>query len=159
MEIVSRKWMQATFLYGSYDQCKRRHAFIQNDWGTWQQLKLKDVFVAATKHNSKMTKSCSASQEILRPLWNPKVHFDRVKKNQIDAQLTLSIFRQPLHVSGVSRLIIRRYNLCIQHLVLILFRWLSVVLDVLFLDDWLFSWMDIQDNRQSYKKTSRTTIT
>ena len=34
----------------------------------------------------------------------------RVKKNQLDAQLILSIFRQPLHVSGVSRSIIRSYN-------------------------------------------------
>ena len=36
--------------------------------------------------------------------------YNRVKKNQLDAQLILSIFRQPLHVSGVSRPIIRRYN-------------------------------------------------
>jgi len=35
---------------------------------------------------------------------------NRVKKCQLDAQLILSIFRQPLHVSGVSRPIIRRYN-------------------------------------------------
>jgi len=34
----------------------------------------------------------------------------RVKKNQLDAQLILSTFRQPVHVSGVSRPIIRRYN-------------------------------------------------
>jgi len=33
-----------------------------------------------------------------------------VQKNQLDAQLILSIFHQPLHVSGVSRPIIRRYN-------------------------------------------------
>ena len=33
-----------------------------------------------------------------------------VQKNQLDAQRILSIFRQPLHVSGVSRPIIRRYN-------------------------------------------------
>jgi len=33
-----------------------------------------------------------------------------VKKNQIDAQLILSIFRQTLRVSGVSMSIIRRYN-------------------------------------------------
>jgi len=33
-----------------------------------------------------------------------------VKKNQLDAQLILSAFRQPPHVSGVSRPIIRRYN-------------------------------------------------
>ena len=36
--------------------------------------------------------------------------FVRVKKNQLDAQLILSIFRQPLHVSGVFSPIIRRYN-------------------------------------------------
>jgi len=35
---------------------------------------------------------------------------NRVKENQIDAQIILSIFRQPLHVSGVSRPIISRYN-------------------------------------------------
>ena len=29
---------------------------------------------------------------------------------KIDAQLVLSIFRQPLHVSGVFKPIIRRYN-------------------------------------------------
>jgi len=34
----------------------------------------------------------------------------RVKKNELDAHLILSIFRQPLHVSAVSRPIIRRYN-------------------------------------------------
>jgi len=34
----------------------------------------------------------------------------RVKKNQLDAQLIFSIFPQPLHVSGVFRPIIRRYN-------------------------------------------------
>ena len=34
----------------------------------------------------------------------------RLKKNQLHAQLILSTFRQPLHVSGVSRPIIRRYN-------------------------------------------------
>jgi len=36
--------------------------------------------------------------------------YNRVKKNQLDAQLILRIFLQPLHVSGVSRPIIRRYN-------------------------------------------------
>jgi len=33
-----------------------------------------------------------------------------VKKTQVDAQLNLSIYRQPLHVSGLSRSFIRRYN-------------------------------------------------
>ena len=36
--------------------------------------------------------------------------YNRAKKIQLDAQLFLSIFRQPLYVSGVSRSIIRRYN-------------------------------------------------
>ena len=36
--------------------------------------------------------------------------YNRVKKTQLDAQIILSIFRQPLRVSGVSRPIIRRYN-------------------------------------------------
>jgi len=36
--------------------------------------------------------------------------YNRVKKSQLDAQLILSIFRQPLHVSSVSRPIITRYN-------------------------------------------------
>jgi len=35
---------------------------------------------------------------------------NRVKKNKLDAKLILSIFRQPLHVSDVSKPIIRRYN-------------------------------------------------
>jgi len=38
------------------------------------------------------------------------INVNHVKKNQLDAQLILSIFRQPLHVSGLSRPIIRRYN-------------------------------------------------
>jgi len=36
--------------------------------------------------------------------------YNPVQKNQLHAQFILSIFRQPLHVSGVSRPIIRRYN-------------------------------------------------
>jgi hypothetical protein len=36
--------------------------------------------------------------------------YTRVKENQLDAHLITSIFHQPLHVSGVSRPIIRRYN-------------------------------------------------
>jgi hypothetical protein len=40
----------------------------------------------------------------------PASRYNRVKKNQLDAQLILSIFRLTLHVLGVSRPIIRRYN-------------------------------------------------
>jgi len=51
---------------------------------------------------------------------DPTFRYNCVKKTQLDAQLMVSIFRQPLHVSGVSRPVIRR---CIQQLVLIiLFR-------------------------------------
>jgi hypothetical protein len=38
------------------------------------------------------------------------IPYNRVKKNQLDSQLILSIFRQPLNVSDVSKAIIRRYN-------------------------------------------------
>jgi hypothetical protein len=37
-------------------------------------------------------------------------HYNLVNKNQLDAKLILSTFRQPVHFSGVSRPIIRRYN-------------------------------------------------
>jgi len=36
--------------------------------------------------------------------------YNLVKKNQLDGRLILGIFPQPLHVSGVSRSIMRRYN-------------------------------------------------
>jgi len=40
------------------------------------------------------------------------VHLDIIvlKKKKLDAQLIFSIFHQPLHVSGLSRPIIRWYN-------------------------------------------------
>jgi hypothetical protein len=41
---------------------------------------------------------------------DPASRYNRVRKHQLDAQLILSTFRQPLHISGVSRPIIRRYN-------------------------------------------------
>ena len=71
--------------------------------------------------------------------------YNCVKKKQLDAQLILNIFRQPLHVSGISRPIIRRYN----HMYTTIgtycsFRWLSVVLVP-----------SNQDNRQSSKKNNK----
>jgi hypothetical protein len=52
----------------------------------------------------------------------------RVKKRQFDTQLILSIFRQPLHVSCVSRPIIRRYNrIYTTSGTVILFKWLIFV--------------------------------
>jgi hypothetical protein len=59
---------------------------------------------------------------------------NRVKNNQLDAELTLSIFRQPLHVSGVSRPITRRYN-CMY-----VYKTTSTCYP--FLDDCPLSWMD-----------------
>jgi hypothetical protein len=38
------------------------------------------------------------------------LELNRVKKEKLDAKLILGIFRHPLHVSGVSSPIIRRYN-------------------------------------------------
>jgi hypothetical protein len=50
-------------------------------------------------------------------LWTQNCYFFKkhisvncVKKNQLVEQLILSIFCQPLHVLGISRPIIRRYN-------------------------------------------------
>jgi hypothetical protein len=90
--------------------------------------------------------------------------YNSAKKNQLDAQLILSIFRQPLQVSSVSRPIIRRYNrmdrafgtyLVHFHMTVscpgwvgtpIPFIWLSVVvvgLEIQFnLYDCLLSWLD-----------------
>ena len=67
-----------------------------------------------------------------------------VKKNQIDAQRITCVFRRHLRVSGISRPIIRKYTIWIQQLVLILFRWCSVIL-----------FQSIQDNRQSSKKNNK----
>ena len=41
----------------------------------------------------------------------PKCFLIWCKENQLDVQLFLNILRQPTHVSGVSRPIIRRYKL------------------------------------------------
>ena len=44
------------------------------------------------------------------------------KKKQLDARLILSIFRQPLYVSGVSKPIIRMYNRMYTTIVLIILK-------------------------------------
>jgi len=69
-------------------------------------------------------------------------------KNQLDAQLILSIFRQPLHVSGVSRPTIRRYNrMCT-----------TTGTYYSSLDVCLLSWFQSnQDNRQLSKKNNTYT--
>jgi hypothetical protein len=43
---------------------------------------------------------------------NNDINYDAacVNKNQLDAQIIVSIFRQPINISGVSGPIIRRYN-------------------------------------------------
>jgi len=57
--------------------------------------------------NSKKIKSVSV-QTKLNSICNMELH--RVKKNQLDAQLFVSILRQSVHVSGLSRPIIRMYK-------------------------------------------------
>jgi len=49
---------------------------------------------------------CDVRNECL----NSTTSLNCVKKNQLDAQLIYSIFRQPLHFSVISRPIIRRYK-------------------------------------------------
>ena len=47
--------------------------------------------------------------------------YSRIKKNQLDAQLILSIFRQPLHVSAYLDPSSGGTTVCIQQLVLTIF--------------------------------------
>jgi len=58
---------------------------------------------------------------------NSPSRYNRVKKNQLGAQLILSVFRQPLHVLGYLGPSSGGTTVCIQQLVLILVRWLSIV--------------------------------
>jgi hypothetical protein len=59
---------------------------------------------------TEVIRNCHGDNHNLMLLSETKGIAYSVKENQLDAQLILSIFRQPLHVSGVSRPIIRRYN-------------------------------------------------
>ena len=73
------------------------------------------------------------------------------KKDQLDAQLILSIFRQHLHVSGVSRPINRRYNRMYTTTgTYYSFRRLSVALVGLFQLE-----QSNQHNRQSSKENNK----
>jgi len=65
--------------------------------------------------------------------------YNPVKKNQLDAQLILSIFCQPLHASGVSVPIIRRY------------KRMSTTCGTVCCAGWIV----IQDNRQSSKRNDK----
>ena len=70
------------------------------------------------------------------------VSIESCKDNQTVTLPILSIFRQPLHVSGVSRPIIRRYNR----------MYTTIGTYYSFLDDWLLSWLDwnpIQPGQQT----------
>ena len=78
-------------------------------------------------------------------------HANFVKKNQLDTQLLLSIFRQPLHVSGLSRPIIRRYNrMCTE-----IGTYYSFRVTVFFLVGLELQFHSNQDNRQSSKKNNK----
>ena len=62
-----------------------------------------------------MSRSTSVFPIVVQPIYilcfvDRVSRYNCVKNDQLDAQLILNIFRQPLHVSGVSRPIIRRYN-------------------------------------------------
>ena len=88
--------------------CRLRHySFVRVEFGGWELMTVwnnglvSPGFCSGTSLNLRIYRTCHS-----RHLNNLK----RVKKNQLDAQLILSIFRQTLHVSDVSRPIIRRYN-------------------------------------------------
>jgi len=88
----------------------------------------------------------SKSGEVFRVLNRNEIIAKRVNKTQLDAQTILSIFRLPLHVSGVSRSIINRYNhVCTPIGTYYSFK-MSVVLLGLFQSN--------QDNRQSSKNSN-----
>jgi len=78
--------------------CKRRRRFVTPLYSTNSNRKDRTAICPA-----------GAVGLCLRSTYKRK-QFNRVKKNQLDAQLILSIFRQALHVSGVSRPINRKYN-------------------------------------------------
>jgi hypothetical protein len=74
-------------------------------------------FNVVGKHKTSLALHVKCSKRVLRfnQIWilffvDGAPLYNRVKKTQFDAQLILSIFRQPLHVLGVSMPIIRRYN-------------------------------------------------
>ena len=71
---------------------------------------------------------------------------NRVKINQLDSQLFLSILRLPVHVSGVSTAHHQEVQPYVYNNLYVLF----------FLDDCLLSWLESnQHNRQSSKKNNK----
>ena len=84
-------------------------AFLQSSLFLAANLQSKDRTIVP-KHAASTNKRKDIYNRICRRI--KYMVENRVKKNQIYAQLILStcVFRQPLHVSGISRPIIRRYN-------------------------------------------------
>ena len=64
----------------------------------------------STKHNINVCRTWTSIKYKLSKTRTWRITINRVIENQLDAQIILSIFRQSVHVSGVSRTIIRRYN-------------------------------------------------
>ena len=105
-------------------------------------------FNVVGKHKTSLVLHVKCSKCVLRfnQIWilcsvDRASRYNCVNQNQLDAQLIISIFRQPLHVSGVSRPIIRRYNLMYTKHLYLLF----------FLDNRFLSWLDCSNLTRTTK--------
>ena len=87
--------------------CPRRVPNVHT-WDRTRSFVMKDL-----RHGAVHTPS-HPRDKLLYPSFlcfiGPQYRYNRVKKIQLHAQIILSIFRQLLHVSAVSRPNIRRYN-------------------------------------------------
>jgi len=92
----------------------------------------------------KFTQKCIADTAYFLCFFDRASRYNCVKRNQLDAQLILSIFRQPLHVSGVSRPIMRRYSRVFTTIGTYYSFWMTVCFPG-----------SKQDKRQSSKKNNK----
>jgi len=79
-------------------------------YGTHDKYELTKMARKQPSHSTKRAKSNMQQACIITIQKLLNCRRTHVKKNPLDAQFILSIFRQPLRVFGVSRPIIRRYN-------------------------------------------------
>jgi hypothetical protein len=85
------------------------------------------------RHAAGENELSAAATQLVSTAWKANFYenvvlliYTRVRKNQLDAHFILSIFRQPLHVSGVSRRIIRRYNPTYTTVATYYYFWITV---------------------------------
>jgi hypothetical protein len=135
---LSQSWLEAilhskvfSIVAGCWQTCTmRRNLICPLSAQRWRRRRQHSPVVMSINTQSRITLQHKPADDL----------YNRVKKTQLDAQFILSIFRQLLYVSGVSRPIIRRYNSiyttvgCIQR---------------------LEQFQSNQDSRQSFKKNNK----